>query len=185
MQKWLILDRDGVINYDSDAFIKSPDEWRALPGSLEAIAKLNKAGYKIIIVSNQSGIARGLFDLPTLELMHAKLKRLLAALGGEIENIYFCPHGPNDHCDCRKPNPGLLKQFAQDYQLELTGIYAVGDSIRDLQAAQSAGAIPILVRTGKGENSEKSIVETRHYLALKTVPVYQDLAAFADQLLAH
>ena len=108
MDQWLILDRDGVINYDSDQFIKSPEEWQPLPGSFEAIARLNAAGYRIVVISNQSGLARGLFDADTLELIHQKFKRLLATHNGSIEQIYFCPHGPDDNCDCRKPLPGLF-----------------------------------------------------------------------------
>lgn len=183
MNKWLILDRDGVINYDSDDFIKSPEEWRPLPGSLEAIAKLNQAGYKIVVISNQSGIARGLFDLNTLEQIHQKLTRLLAEHGGKIEQFYFCPHGPDDHCDCRKPKPGMFKEFAQTHQIKLNGVYALGDSIRDLQAAHHAGAQAVLVRTGKGMQSVKMIAEASQTF-LKTVPVYSDLAAFKHQLLS-
>ena len=115
MSKWLILDRDGVINHDSDEFIKSPDEWHPLPGSLEAIAALNSAGYRTVVISNQSGLARGLFDHDTLNSIHQKLETLLAQKGGQIEHIYYCPHGPDDHCRCRKPLPGLYEQFARQH----------------------------------------------------------------------
>ncbi len=153
--RYVILDRDGTINIDSDAFIKAPEEWRPLPGSLEAIALLNRHGFKVVVISNQSGVARGLFDLATLEAIHAKMKQMVNEAGGEIEAIYFCPHGPNDVCDCRKPKDGLFRRFAADYQADLSQIYAVGDSFRDLQAAESAGAKPILVKTGKGDDTLK------------------------------
>jgi len=148
--RYVILDRDGTINIDSDAFIKSPEEWTPLPGSLEAIALLNRHGIKTVVISNQSGVARGLFDLPTLDAIHAKMRRLVDEAGGAIEAIYFCPHGPSDACECRKPKDGLFRRFAVDYQADLNLIYAVGDSLRDLQAAESASAKPILVKTGKG-----------------------------------
>lgn len=151
--RYVILDRDGTINVDSDAFVKSPEEWWPLPGSLEAIALLSRCGFKIVVISNQSGIARGLFDLSTLEAIHAKMKQMAVEAGGHIEAIYFCPHGPEDVCGCRKPKDGLFRRFAEDYQAELSQIYAVGDSLRDAQAAEAAGAKPILVKTGKGANS--------------------------------
>lgn len=174
----LILDRDGVINQDSDAFIKSPDEWIPIPGSLEAIARLNRAGYRIAVASNQSGIARGYFDLQTLEAIHEKMALQLAALGGRIEVLLFCPHGPQDHCDCRKPLPGLFTQIGGIMRRDLHGVYAVGDSARDLQAAQSAGATPVLVKTGKGEGTlaQGGIAAS--------VPVFDDLAAFTHSLLS-
>ena len=183
VNKWLILDRDGVINVDSDQFIKSPDEWQPIPGSLEAIAAFNQAGYKIVIISNQSGIARGLLDIPMLESIHQKFAELLKEHGGEIERIYFCPHGPDDHCHCRKPKPGLFTRFAKEFELSLDGVYAIGDSIRDLQAARLAGARAVLVRTGKGENSVKSIAESRDDEFLNQVPVFDNLLAFKNHLL--
>lgn len=146
----MILDRDGTINVDSDDFIKSPEEWLPLPGSLEAIALLNHHGYKVVVISNQSGIARGLFDLAVLEAIHGKMQQWVKAAGGWIEAIYFCPHGPSDHCDCRKPKEGLFRRFAADTAADLGLTFAVGDSLRDIQAAASAGARPILVKTGKG-----------------------------------
>ncbi len=183
MEKWLILDRDGVINYDSDQFIKSPQEWRAIPGSLEAIARCNRAGYRVVVISNQSGVARGLFDLQTLSNIHDRLKTELAAAGGQLEKIYFCPHGPDDRCACRKPQPGLFQQFALDYELSLAGIYAVGDSLRDLQAALAAEARPVLVRTGKGPRSLAALEALDDHDPLRQVPVHDDLAAFCDWLL--
>lgn len=148
--RYVILDRDGVINVDSDQFVKSADEWQPLPGSLEAIAELNRHGFKVVIVTNQSGIGRGLFDLAALEAMHAKLRQLLAELNGRIDAIYFCPHAPDAHCRCRKPKPGMFLDFAKDQNVDLAQVYAVGDSYRDIEAAQAAGAQPLLVKTGKG-----------------------------------
>ena len=149
-ERWVILDRDGTINVDSDEFVKSPEEWLPLPGSLEAIAELNQHGFKVVVITNQSGVARGLFGLAELSAMHDKMQRMAAELGGRIEAIYFCPHGPKDQCACRKPKAGLFKAFARDKQADLQTVYAVGDSYRDIEAAQAAGACPLLVKTGKG-----------------------------------
>lgn len=151
--RYVILDRDGTINVDSDTFIKSPEEWLPLPGSLEAIALLNRHGYKVVVVSNQSGVARGLFDLATLEAMHDKMRKMVSAAGGNIEAVYFCPHGPDDHCSCRKPKPGLFETFAKDKQVDLKDVYSVGDSLRDIEASLAVGARPILVKTGKGQKT--------------------------------
>jgi len=152
-QHYILLDRDGVINHDSDAFIKSPDEWLPIEGSLEAIALLNKHGYQVIVVTNQSGVARGLFDESMLEQIHAKMHRLVGEKGGQITAIYYCPHGADSDCDCRKPKAGLLKAFAADFNADLTTIAVIGDSLRDLQAAEAVGAQPILVKTGKGQKT--------------------------------
>jgi D-glycero-D-manno-heptose 1,7-bisphosphate phosphatase len=134
-------------------FIKSPEEWLPIEGSLDAIALLNDHGYKVVVISNQSGLARGLFDLSTLTAIHAKMQRMVEEKGGKITAIYFCPHGPNDDCKCRKPKPGLLEEFAREHLVELHDVTLVGDSIVDVQAAESAGAIPILVKTGKGQTT--------------------------------
>jgi len=175
--KLIILDRDGVINHDSDAYIKSVDEFIPLPGSLEAIARLNQAGYRVAIATNQSGIARGFYDIATLNAMHDKLRRLLDQHGGHVELIAFCPHGPDDRCDCRKPKPGMYLEIARCLETSLQGVPVVGDSLRDLQAAQAVGARPILVRTGKGERTlEKGE-------GIDGIPVYDDLAAAVDALL--
>jgi len=147
---FVLLDRDGVINQDSDQFIKKPEEWIPLPGSLEAIALLNEHGYKIVVISNQSGLARGLFKQQTLAEIHAKMQALVEQKGGQIEAIYVCPHGPDSTCDCRKPKPGLLWQFSQDYKFTLKNIPFIGDSLRDIQAGFAVHAAPILVETGKG-----------------------------------
>ncbi|MFU8837745.1 MAG: D-glycero-beta-D-manno-heptose 1,7-bisphosphate 7-phosphatase [Thiohalomonadaceae bacterium] len=175
----IILDRDGVINQDSDNFIRSVEEFIPLPGSLEAIARLNQAGYIVTVATNQSGIGRGLFDLNTLNAMHDKLRKLLAAIGGQVEMIVFCPHNPDDGCDCRKPKPGMYREIARRVGVSLQDVPVIGDSLRDLQAAQAVAARPILVRTGKGERSlAKSADE------LQGIPVYADLAAAVDALLS-
>ena len=167
-QRYIILDRDGTINIDSDDFVKSPEEWSPLPGSLEAIALLKHHGFKVVVISNQSGIARGLFDLATLEAIHAKMRRMANEAGGDIDSLYFCPHGPDDHCDCRKPKDGLFRRFAADTLADLRDVYAVGDSLRDLEAAESAGAKPILVKTGKGAKTALNHPEL-------TCPVFDNL----------
>jgi D-glycero-D-manno-heptose 1,7-bisphosphate phosphatase len=148
--KFVLLDRDGVINLDSDDYIKSPDEWQPIPCSLEAIAELFRGGYRIVVITNQSGISRGLLDLDMLAEIHSKMHRRVDRFGGRIEAVYFCPHAPEDHCDCRKPKPGLLQQFASDYRVSLENIPFIGDSYRDIQAGIAAGASPFLVKTGKG-----------------------------------
>ena len=148
--KWVILDRDGVINEDSDAYIKSPEVWEAIPGSLEAIELLTRHGYRLVVITNQSGIARGYFNEEVLAKIHAKMVREVAALGGRIDAIYHCPHGPEDGCECRKPKAGLYRRMAEDFAVNLQGVPAIGDSFRDLEAAQSVGAAPMLVATGKG-----------------------------------
>lgn len=175
--KLIILDRDGVINEDSDEYIKSPEEFIPIPGSLEAIARLNHAGYMVLVATNQSGIARGYFSMDTLTQIHDKLKRLLNAYGGRIDGIFFCPHGPEDKCYCRKPQPGLYEEISQRLDIDLYNVPAVGDSLRDLQAAQLVGARPILVRTGKGE---RTITKGE---GLDGVPVFANLADYVDHLL--
>lgn len=151
--KLIILDRDGVINFDSDQFIKSPDEWKPIPGSLQAIARLNQAGYRVVVATNQSGIGRGLFDMPTLNAIHDKMHKSLALVGGRIDAIFFCPHTGEADCTCRKPKSGMIEEIAQRYGSSLKGVPAVGDSLRDLQAAARVGAQPYLVLTGKGEKT--------------------------------
>lgn len=148
--KLIILDRDGVINEDSDAYIKTPDEWQAVPGSLAAIARLSRAGWRVVVASNQSGLARGYFSMDTLNAIHAKMRRELAQAGGHLDAIFVCPHGPDDGCRCRKPAPGLFEDIARRYDVNLAGVPTVGDSLRDLQAAVQLGCKPWLVRTGKG-----------------------------------
>jgi D-glycero-D-manno-heptose 1,7-bisphosphate phosphatase len=174
----VILDRDGVINEDSAAYIKSPEEWIPIPGSLEAIARLNRAGWYVVVATNQSGIARMLFDPDTLVRIHEKMRRSVADAGGLISAIFFCPHGPHDNCGCRKPRPGLFLDIARRLRTDLHGVPAIGDSLQDLDAARSAGAQPILVRTGKGTGTLAA------YGASITVPVYDNLACAVDDLLA-
>ncbi len=152
-RKLVVLDRDGVINLDSDAFIKTPDEWVAIPGSLEAIARLNQAGYRVAVATNQSGIGRGLFDMAALNAMHTKMHRQAAAVGGRIDAVYFCPHTAQDHCDCRKPKPGMLKMIAERFEITPEATPVVGDSLRDLEAGAALGFKTHLVRTGKGEKT--------------------------------
>jgi D-glycero-D-manno-heptose 1,7-bisphosphate phosphatase len=175
---YIILDRDGVINYDSEHYIKSPDEWIPIPGSLEAIAQLNRFGFQVVVATNQSGIARGFFDLDTLDLIHEKLMRELAAVGGYVEEIFFCPHHPKDHCACRKPKPGLLHQIEEKYVINLAETYFIGDAFVDVQAAQTAGCKPVLVLTGKGQLSMEK------YPALTTIPHFPDLARAVDYILS-
>lgn len=175
--KLIILDRDGVINQDSDNFIKSPEEFIPLPGSLEAITKLKNAGYTIAVATNQSGIARGLYNLDTLNQMHDKLATLLSEMGGKVDYIAYCPHGPDDNCDCRKPKPGMYQDIANHFSTSLEDVPVIGDSLRDLQAAQSVNAKPYLVKTGKGE---RTIAKGE---GLDGVPVYDDLAAIVNELL--
>ena len=174
----VILDRDGVINEDSDAYIKSPEEWVPISGSLEAIARLNRADYRVVVATNQSGVARGLFTLDTLNRIHERMHRALAELGGHIDAIFFCPHAPDDHCACRKPKPGLLHEIEQRLGVSLHGVPAIGDSLRDLQAAHAVGALPLLVLTGKGLLTQRKLVDTA-----ADVPVFENLAAAVDALL--
>jgi len=150
----ILLDRDGVINYDSDQFIKSPEEWKPIPGSLEAIARLCQAGYRVVVTTNQSGVGRGLFDMHTLNAIHDKMHKAVAQAGGRIDAIFFCPHAADTNCSCRKPKTGMLEGVAARYNVDLHGVPAVGDSLRDLTSAAGMGAQPILVLTGKGAKTQ-------------------------------
>lgn len=174
---YIILDRDGVINYDSDEYIKSPEEWVPIPGSLEAIAQLNRLGYRVIVATNQSGISRGLFDLEMLTDIHNKLHHELAAVGGYIEEIFFCPHHPADKCACRKPKPGMLHNIGQKYDIDLQRTYFIGDTHSDVQAAKSAGCNPILVLTSKGKKSLES------YPELTLIPHFANLAEAVEYVI--
>ncbi len=153
MKKYVLLDRDGVINHDSEDFIKSPEEWLPIAGSLEAIALLKKHHFYVVVITNQSGLARGLFDEKTLNAIHEKMQNLVARNGGKIDAIYFCPHDANANCSCRKPKAGLLTQFSIENHVDLTDIFFIGDSLRDIQAARNGGAKPILVKTGNGNKT--------------------------------
>jgi D-glycero-D-manno-heptose 1,7-bisphosphate phosphatase len=175
----VILDRDGVINEDSAGYIKSPEEWIPIPGSLEAIARLHRAGWHIVVATNQSGIARNLFDSDALVQIHDKMRRCVADAGGIIDAIFFCPHGPHDNCNCRKPKPGLFLDIARRLRISLHGVPAIGDSLRDLQAAKAAGARPIQVRTG----NEGAAIPDINTVSID-VPVYDNLACAVDVLLA-
>lgn len=174
--KLLILDRDGVINHDSDAYIKSVEEWLPIPGSIEAIAQLSKAGWTVAVATNQSGIARGYYELAVLDAMHERLRELVAGQGGDIGLIVYCPHGPDEGCDCRKPKPGMLKTIADHYGVALSGVWFVGDSLGDLEAAKAVDCQPVLVKTGKGE---KTLGKT---LPVGTL-IFDDLAAVAAELI--
>jgi D-glycero-D-manno-heptose 1,7-bisphosphate phosphatase len=172
--KLVILDRDGVINEDSDEYIKSPDEWRAIPGSLAAIAKLNKAGIKVVIATNQSGVARGLFTIATLHKIHQKMQNELAKINGHIDDIFYCPHHPDDNCACRKPQPKMLLDILQKYGHPAL---FVGDSFKDIEAARKVGCDVILVKTGKGNKTLKE-----HSNELKDVAIYKDLLQAVNSL---
>jgi D-glycero-D-manno-heptose 1,7-bisphosphate phosphatase len=178
MKQLIVLDRDGVINHDSDEYIKSPQEWIPINGSLEAIARLNHAEFRIAVATNQSGIARKLFTMDTLVDIHNKMNKLVEEAGGYIDAIAFCPHAPRDDCDCRKPKPGMLIDLAKRFDARLSDLYIIGDSLRDLQAAAAVNARPILVRTGKGEKVVNILAES----GLGNVPVFDDLAAATDFL---
>jgi D-glycero-D-manno-heptose 1,7-bisphosphate phosphatase len=154
--KLIILDRDGVINHDSPDFIKSPAEWIPIPGSLEAIARLNQAGYRVVLATNQSGIARGLFDIATLNAIHAKMHAAAQLVGADIDAIFFCPHAALDACDCRKPKSGMFEEIGKRFKINLKGVPTVGDSLRDLQAGFNRGCAPYLVLTGKGEKTQET-----------------------------
>jgi D-glycero-D-manno-heptose 1,7-bisphosphate phosphatase len=154
--KLVILDRDGVINHDSTAYIKSPREWRPIRGSLEAIARLRKGGYRVVVATNQAGIGRGLFDMTTLAAIHARMTQHVSAAGGRLDAIFFCPHAAEAGCSCRKPQPGMLHEIVRRFGVDASQVSMVGDSLRDLQAAAAAGCRPILVRTGNGEKTLKA-----------------------------
>ena len=179
--KLVILDRDGTINADSDEYVKSAEEWLPLPGALDAIARLNHAGWHVVVASNQSGLGRGLFDVAALNAMHAKMHKLLSTVGGRIDAVFYCPHSPEDTCNCRKPASGLFEQIGERYGMDLKGVHTVGDTLRDLQAGAAVGCQTHLVLTGKSE-------KLRGQPAPTDLPpgtsVHHDLSAFADWLLA-
>lgn len=174
--KLIVLDRDGTINHDSDQYVKSPAEWKPLPGALEAIARMTQAGYRIAVATNQSGIARGLFDTSTLLDIHNMLSRAVNQAGGRIEAFFFCPHAADSHCECRKPAPGMLRQISERFGVPLREMHMVGDALRDIQAAAAVGAQPALVLTGKGRQTQKTggLPEGTR--------VFRDLAAFAQHV---
>jgi len=175
--KLVILDRDGVINYDSEHYIKSPAEWKPLPGSLEAIAKLTQAGYRVVVATNQSGIGRGLFDMDTLNAIHNKMHRAAQNVGGRIDAVFYCPHPADSSCNCRKPRPGMLERVGACFNVDLAGVPSVGDSQRDLVASAAVGAQPMLVLTGKGEKTK-----AENKLPEGTL-VFNDLASAVEHIL--
>ncbi len=180
--KLVILDRDGTINHEREDYIKSADEWVPLPGSLEAIARLNHAGWHVVVATNQSGIGRGLFDMVALNAMHVRMNQLLARHGGRVEAVFFCPHTPQDNCACRKPQPGLFKMIGQRFGVSLTGVPMVGDLPRDVLAAQSVGCEPHLVRTGQAASmTEAELIDLRQRVPGLTI--HPDLSSFADFLI--
>ncbi len=180
--KLIILDRDGTINEERDDYVKSPEEWVPMPGALEAIARLNHAGWHTVVATNQSGLGRGLFYMAMLNAMHLKMNQLLAKQGGRVDAVFFCPHTPEDQCDCRKPLPGLMELIGERYGVELADVPLVGDSLRDVQAGAAAGCPTHLVRTGRG-----SLLDDAQVAAIqKLIPgtqVHADLCAFADSLI--
>lgn len=173
----VVLDRDGVINRESPAFIKSPDEWVPLEGSIEAIASLARAGFTVVVATNQSGVGRGLIAPATLDAIHGRMRQAIEAAGGQLGGIYVCPHHPDAGCDCRKPRAGLLRRIAHDYGISLEGTPQVGDSLRDLEAARAVGARPLLVRTGNGRETERTLPPGY------PVEIFPDLAQVAAALL--
>ena len=177
--KLVILDRDGVINFDSEHYIKSPAEWRPIPGSIEAIARLNQNGFRIAVATNQSGIGRGLFDMATLNAINDKMMEMVFRQGGRIDALFFCPHTAAEECGCRKPRTGMLEEIAARFHTELKGVPAIGDSLKDLQAAETVGAQPILVLTGKGTRTRDE-----GGMPKKTL-VFENLAEASKHLVAH
>jgi D-glycero-D-manno-heptose 1,7-bisphosphate phosphatase len=174
----VVLDRDGVINHDSDDYIKSAGEWKAIPGSLEGIAALSRAGFRVAIASNQSGLGRGLFTQEDLDSIHDKMTKQIRDAGGDLAGIFYCPHRPEDDCECRKPKPGLLRQIEEAFDCKLAGCPVIGDSRRDLAAARAVGARPILVLTGNGQQTSQAMDSANR------IEVFADLAAAAHSLIA-
>ena len=174
--KLVILDRDGTINHDSEQHIKSPEEWRPIKGSLNAIARLTQGGYRVVVATNQSGIARGLFDTATLIAINNTMQQAVAQAGGRIDAVFFCPHAAESNCECRKPKPGMLVEIGQRFNVSLGEVPMVGDARRDLEAAVAAGAKPVLVLTGKGKKTREAGPLPRG------TQVFADLAAFAAKL---
>lgn len=189
MTKLVILDRDGVINEDSDQYIRSAEQWLPIPGSIEAIARLSSAGYNVVVATNQSGLARGYFTPEALDAMHDKLTSLVKARGGHVDGIYYCPHGPDDHCQCRKPATGLIDRIFADYDASPAETWMVGDSLRDLQAGVTSGCQVALVLTGKGVKTRAKLIEHPEALSgslsgSRDVAVHDNLNSFVEELLS-
>lgn len=174
----IVLDRDGVINYESDEYIKSPDEWIPLPGSLEAIAALKSAGHTVVVATNQSGVGRGYYTHEILAEIHAKFRHLLKELGAEIDGIFYCPHRPDENCDCRKPKPGLFHQIGSTFSVDWSQAIMTGDTLRDIEAARAVGCAAALVRTGRGKITEERQQGLHH------VEIFDDLEHFARKILS-
>jgi D-glycero-D-manno-heptose 1,7-bisphosphate phosphatase len=180
--KLIIVGRDGILNRFREDHVKDPSEWEPLPGALEAVARLNHAGWHVVLATNQAGIGRGMIDMATVNAVHQQMMKLLTAKGGRIDAVFFCPHAPEDQCDCRKPLPGMMREIGQRYGVDLKTVPMVGDTLRDLQAAQAAGCPPHLVRTGRAEQvTDAEIAQWQQ--AVPTAIVHADLAAFADHLM--
>ncbi len=179
----VILDRDGVINEDSDHYIKSLDEWHPIPGSIEAIARLSRSGFTVAVATNQSGLGRGLFTLDDLEAIHERLCELVEAAGGQIAGIFYCPHTPEDLCDCRKPKSGLIDAIEREFNTSARGAWMIGDSKRDLEAGLSKHCVPVLVLTGKGSGTQQQLRDSADP-QWQDLRVFADLAAAADALIA-
>lgn len=175
MIKLIVLDRDGVINEDSPNYVRSPEEWHAIPGSLEAIAKLNNHGYKVVVATNQSGVGRGYYSLETLDEIHNKMLKELQNAGGKIDHIFFCPHTPEDNCECRKPKPGLLLQAANKFDVDPSEMVMIGDSTRDILSAKNCGAKSIFVKTGY---KKEDLIEAEK----NKIPAFASLAEAADYI---
>lgn len=174
----LILERDGVINEEPEEFVASPADWQPIPGSVEAIARANSAGYHVVIASNQPGLAQGRFDIDTLNAIHQRMFTELSVAGGHVDAVFFCPHAPQDKCQCRKPQPGMLLEIGTRFHADLQDVQVIGNSLGDIQAARAAGAQPVLVRTGKWQQT------MQHKQELVGVSVYENLAAAVDALLS-
>lgn len=179
--KLVIIDRDGTLCVEREGFLQSPDDWEALPGALDAVAQLNQAGFQVVIAANFPGLGRGLFDMTALNAIHARMNRQLAAAGGRIEAVFFCPHAPDEACDCRKPLPGLFRQIGERFKVDLTQLHAVGNSLADVQAAVAAGCVPHLVLTGRGAPAQTDPLPPAFPAQTR---VHADLAAFAASFIA-
>ncbi len=179
--KLVIVDRDGTVCVEREGYIQTPDEWEALPGALDAIARLNQAGYHVVIAANMPGLGRGLFDTAALNAIHTKMAKQLAAVGGRIEAVFFCPHTAEENCDCRKPAPGLFHKIGQRYKVDLKQVHAVGNSLADVQTAETAGCVPHLVLTGRHAPAADQPLPPAYPARTR---VHADLAAFATAFIA-
>jgi len=172
----IVLDRDGTLNENPEDFLRSPEDWTPIPGALEAVARLNQGGWRVVVATNQSGLGRGLFDVATLNAMHARMHKELAAAGARVEAVFFCPHAPEEGCDCRKPAPGLFQQIARRMKVAPSSVVAAGDSVRDAMAASAAGCEAHLIASGPAAEVGADLpAGTR---------IHPDLGAFADFILA-